>query len=167
MASSYLSQPQNCNRYVYTSNNPTNRHDPDGQRWFYKCERGNGGGVQWVNPNDDGSYTSPGEGWKEFIPRSRYDYLTIYTNDGRQAIMFGEGADGSPRVVGPLWTGKVEDATLEIAMTLAGGIGIKALAKGALGLWAKHQAKREAFELAVQALSKKNPNQIAKGVSDV
>ncbi len=64
--------PQTINLYTYTSNNPLNRVDPDGHRWYTRDIDIDGQMTRqlvWVNPNDDGSYTSPeGEGWNAFIP---------------------------------------------------------------------------------------------------
>ena len=95
--------PQTWNLYSYTSNNPLSRIDEDGRRWFYKCE-GRACDVQWVNPNEDGSYTSPGEGWREFVPTKAQPSLIIYSSDGSQVYRFGEKADGSPKFKW-LWTG--------------------------------------------------------------
>lgn len=50
--------PQRWHRYSYISNNPNVRVDPTGERWFTTAGRF----PQWVNPNADGTYTSPGEG---------------------------------------------------------------------------------------------------------
>ena len=71
--------PQTWNLYSYASGNP-NRIDPDGERWFYKCDGKNGCDVQWVNPNDDGTYTSPGEGWIEFVPFGTFYVFNEHTD---------------------------------------------------------------------------------------
>jgi RHS repeat-associated protein len=88
--------PQTWNVYSYTSNNPWSRVDEDGQRWFYKFLDG-GCDVQWVNPNKDGTYTAPGEGYEEFIPTKEQPNLIIYSSDGYQVYRLAENADGSPR----------------------------------------------------------------------
>jgi RHS repeat-associated protein len=92
--------PQTWNLYTYTSNNPLPRYDPDGRRWFYTEENGVVVDVQWVNPNSDGTYTSPGEGWIEFVPTKDKPALVVplYDEDGTHlgAYHFHEKADGSP-----------------------------------------------------------------------
>jgi len=109
--------PQTWNLYSYTSNNPLARADLDGKRWFYRNIYDENGElinreVQWVNPNDDGTYTSPGQGWVEFIPSTRRP--TLFTcADGtwgacNRVASLSEHSDGSPRVV-ELWTGRVEN----------------------------------------------------------
>jgi len=63
-----VGDPQSRNAYASARNNPLRFIDPDGRRWFTK----NGNAV-WVEPNKDGSYTSPGEGWVELKPED-YNY---------------------------------------------------------------------------------------------
>ena len=38
--------------------------------------------AQWVDAKDDGTYTSPGEGWKEFIPTEKQTTLELASPDG-------------------------------------------------------------------------------------
>lgn len=99
--------PQTWNLYSYTSNNPLNRSDEDGNRWFYRQGK-DGAEVQWVNPNEDGTYTSPGEGWTEFVPTDREPFLILHSADGYHNYYFGEKADGSPDAR-TLWTGVAEN----------------------------------------------------------
>ncbi|HEX2270745.1 MAG TPA: hypothetical protein VHH35_14460 [Pyrinomonadaceae bacterium] len=120
-----------------------------------------------MNPNDDGSYNSPGEGWLEFVPQHSGDYLRIVSSDGTTAYHFGEGKDGKP-FVRELQTGMVQDVSWDIVgLFIPSRLAVKGIAATATFLWAKHQAKRAAFEAAVETLSKSNPNQIAKGISAV
>jgi hypothetical protein len=120
-----------------------------------------------VNPNDDGSYTSPGEGWIEFVPKFLGHHLRILSEDGRTAYLFGERRDGTP-FVRDLQTGMTRDASWDIVgLFIPSRLGVQGIAATASLLWAKHQAKRAAFEAAVETLAKLNPNQIAKGISAV
>ena len=74
---------------VMTTNDPEyplNRIDPDGHRWFYRKVE-NTLQVVWVNPNDDGSYTSPeGDGWQAFIPTEGRRYFMVGAEDGRKVM---------------------------------------------------------------------------------
>ena len=162
------SDPQTWNLYSYTSNSPLNRVDEDGRRWFYKC--GDGGcDVQWVNANKDGTYTSPGEGYKEFIPTKEQPNLIIYSSDGYQVYRFGENADGSPRAKW-LWTGKVEDRPDHMIAAVDLGRNILSLLREAVSSFVAWRAAR-AEEAAVEALLKNyHPNnelgKLAKEVVD-
>jgi RHS repeat-associated protein len=98
--------PQTWNLYAYTSNSPLTRVDADGQRWFYR-KNGDTWEVLWVDPNDDGTYTSPGQDWKEFIPSRENGFSLVFYSEGH-AYYFFEGKDGSPRGA-EVWTGKVEN----------------------------------------------------------
>src|SRR5215217_1939035 len=145
------SDRQTWNLYSYTSNSPLNRVDADGRRWFYKC--GDGAcEVQWVNANKDGTYTSPGEGYKEFIPTKEQPNLILYSADGYQVYRFGENADGSPRA-NWLWTGKVEDKPEHMIAAVGLGQGIANLLRGAVRSFVAWRIAK-AEEAAVQALLK-------------
>jgi RHS repeat-associated protein len=142
--------PQTWNLYAYTSNNPLVRVDLDGKRWFYKNiydENGNliNRDVQWVNPNEDGTYTSPGEGWVGFIPAKERPELTTCTNGTWNACnriaYLGENADGSPTVRN-LWTGRVEDASEHIFAALLAGRILSAI-RGAVTAYRAWKVVRE------------------------
>jgi hypothetical protein len=153
--------PQTWNLYSYTSGNPLNRIDPDGRRWFYKCDDNGCLEPIWVNPNEDGTYTSPGEGWQEFVPRHKNHTLRILSEDGTTAYHFGEDRDGSPRAFS-LQTGMVLDASWDIVgFFIPGKLGIKGLAAGASALWAKHAAKKAASE-TIEAVAKRTTEIVAK-----
>jgi RHS repeat-associated protein len=139
--------PQTWNLYSYTSNNPLNRTDEEGQRWFYKCVDGNCD-VQWVNPNKDGTYTSPGEGYKEFIPTKEQPNLIIYSSDGYQVYRFGENADGSPKAKW-LWTGKVENKPDHVLAAAFAFQEILNLARASFTAW---QAARTAATQEIKAV---------------
>jgi RHS repeat-associated protein len=145
--------PQTWNLYLYTSNNPPNRVDPDGERWFYKQDvNRQTTDVQWVNPNEDGTYSSPGEGYNEFIPTQDNPSLRAISADGRIAYHFGETADGGP-AVGSLQTGMLKDASMDIVgFFIPARLGLKGFLAGASSLWAKHVAKKAATEAFEEAL---------------
>jgi RHS repeat-associated protein len=147
--------PQTWNLYAYTSNNPLNRIDPGGERWFYKKnDDGKITDARWVNANDDGSYTSPGEGWTEFVPTEGHRVLTVYSADGRTAYNFWEtSADGPGANANQ--TGKVEDASIGLvadyllakAFSAVVGRAVSAFS-GFLSRKATEAAAKEAFETA-------------------
>ncbi|HEY6805045.1 MAG TPA: RHS repeat-associated core domain-containing protein [Pyrinomonadaceae bacterium] len=146
--------PQTWNLYSYTSNSPLNRIDEDGRRWFYKCDPDQGCDVQWVNPNPDGTYTSPGAGYIEFIPTKDQPTLHLYSPDGYKSYRFGEKKDGSPTVKW-LWTGKVEDRPEHIIMAVAVVQDIYAILTGAVKSfleWRAQKAIRDAAASAAERL---------------
>ena len=162
------SDPQTWNLYSYTSNSALNRVDEDGRRWFYKCD-GRDCDVQWVNPNKDGTYTSPGEGYTEFVPTKERPNLIIYSPDGYQVWRFGENADGSPRAYS-LWTGKVEDKPDHVIAAVDVGRSLVNILRGAVKSFLAWRAAK-AQEAAVEALLKNyRPNselgKLAKDVVD-
>ena len=143
MAGQDEEEPQTWNLYAYTSNNPLNRHDPDGRRWFYKQEGKKITDVQWVNANDDGTYTSPGEGYTEFIPTTERPSLFAINQKGTVGYFFGETADGGPRVTGYA-TGKVEDATMGLVLDYILAKGIGEIDGSAFNTWRAYRAVRAA-----------------------
>jgi RHS repeat-associated protein len=147
--------PQSWNRYSYVLNNPLNLVDPDGERWFYQKIYENGKWVgteaQWVNPNQDGSYTSPGEGWIEFIPGTEpgHQYLPISASGCTSCYyLIGENRDGSP--IKKLFTnvGGVQNQDAEIFKAIvigkATGAVMTYLWRGATALWSSYIASRAA-----------------------
>ncbi|HYM01040.1 MAG TPA: hypothetical protein VEZ90_18925 [Blastocatellia bacterium] len=107
---SFINQPQAWNKYSYTINDPLNYFDPNGERWFVK----EGEFPVWVNPNQDGSYTSAGEGWTAFVTGTGINSVLRYFNDkGTIEFDFTEKKDGSPGF-SALSTGKVDDASDEV-----------------------------------------------------
>lgn len=137
--------------------------DEDGRRWFYKPGK-DGTEVKWVNPNEDGTYTSPGEGWIEFVPTANRPRLKIWNEDGTRQLQLGEKRDGSPDVRN-LWVGRITDSSWEIAgLFIPGRIGAKGILAAATALWAKHQAWKETTELAIKYLATKQPSRVVKDV---
>lgn len=156
LAGQDASDPQTWNLYSYTSNSPLNRIDEDGQRWFYKCGGDQGCDVQWVNPNEDGSYTSPGAGYKEFIPTKEQPNLILYSPDGYHVYRFGENADGSPRFKW-LHTAKIEDRPEHIIMAVSIFQDVYALIRGAVSSFAAWRTARAAEE-AARSAAERLPN---------
>jgi RHS repeat-associated protein len=151
--------PQSWNRYVYVLNNPLNIIDPDGQRWFYKYNYAYSDyynkwfiksvNVQWVNPNEDGTYTSPGFGWEAFIPTKEEPYLSSWTEDCHCLYQLGENADGSPlNRLRYTATGGIQNQDGEILKAIvigkATGAVMSYLFQGARALWAAYLASRPA-----------------------
>ncbi|MEK6300444.1 MAG: RHS repeat-associated core domain-containing protein [Acidobacteriota bacterium] len=169
----FLNQPQSWNRYPYTINSPLKYIDPNGERWFYKIGlNGQVTDIEWVNPNEDGSYTSPGEGWTEFIPTAERPTLQVWKPDKSGMYFFGEQLDGSPRA-GFRWGGGVSDHTMDlvVGVLITRGIGVVsrvalgAIAKAgarALVSWRAYQATRAIEEILADAwkLAGKTPAQI-------
>jgi RHS repeat-associated protein len=156
-ADQYQQDPQTWNLYAYTSNNPLVRVDDDGKRWFYKDiydEHGNRINrlVQWVDANEDGTYTSPGEGYVEFIPTKESRHLWT-CSDGtwsacNKVAKLGEASDGSPTVK-ELWTGRVESANDHLVGALLAArvlLGIRS-AGAAFNAWRAEREARRAAEL--------------------
>ncbi len=112
-ASASPDDPQSWNAYAYARNNPLKYVDPDGRRWFTK----NGNAV-WVDPNKDGSYTSPGEGWVELDPKN-YDYGMNVAFVNGQLSRIGEDADGH-KMLAPWMAPEqgLEDTTFSLLSTL-------------------------------------------------
>jgi len=160
------SDPQTWNLYSYTSNSPLIRVDEDGRRWFYKCDN-NYCDVKWVDQNKDGSYTSPGVGYTEFVPTKEHPYLIIYSPDGYKVYRFGEDKDGGPKAFW-LWTGKVEDRTEHLILAIDATRAFKALIGGAIRSYLGWRAAK-AQEAAVQALLKSyHPNNdLGRAVKEV
>lgn len=162
--------PQTWNLYSYTSNNPLNRIDPDGERWFYKKEGNEILDIQWVNPNDDGSYTSPGEGYIAFVPTAENPTLTVFINEGNEAILFGENRDGGPCQSNPIATGRTVDTSWDIAaLFIPARLSLKGIAAGASLLWAKYALRKglkEAGEHAAVELGSKLDYILGKAVGN-
>jgi RHS repeat-associated protein len=136
--------PQRWNRYAYSSSNPLARIDPDGQRWFYtQDDKGSVTDIQWVDANLDGTYTSPGKGWIEFIPTDDKPALQVLTPDRSQVYYFGENADGGPRAHWR-WAGGVTDATMGhvVDFLIFKGLGkvLDAVGGAALNAWRAYRA---------------------------
>ena len=131
--------PQTWNLYAYTSNNPINRHDPDGRRWFYRRENGKVVDIKWVGANDDGTYTSPGEGYTEFIPGKYNSYLIVLNAEGNLGHVFTEGQDGKP-VHFVLAAGGVKDTTMGLVMDYLLAKGIGKIAESAFNAWRAYRA---------------------------
>jgi RHS repeat-associated protein len=148
----YESDPQTWNLYAYTSNNPLNRVDPDGQRWFYKQNGNEITDIQWVNPNDDGSYTSPGNGYTAFVPTAANPTLMVFINGGNQAVFFGENKDGSPYQSRAIATGRVEDASWELVGLFINVRSVGSLSRAAWTSWTGYLERRAANAFAREVL---------------
>ena len=157
LAGQDASDPQTWNLYSYTSNSPLNRIDEDGQRWFYKCGD-QGCDVQWVNANKDGTYTSPGAGYKEFVPKKGDCCLVIHANG--HSYSFSEREDGSPRLV-VLWTGMVENRPEHIIMAVGILQDAYAIIRGAVSSFVAWRAAKVA-EDALRSAAERLPNLTGK-----
>jgi RHS repeat-associated protein len=178
----FLNQPQSWNRYPYTINNPLIYVDPDGERWFYKVENGNLTDIQWVDPNDDGTYTSPGEGYQEFIPTKEKPSLVIMNGQKTVRYYLGETAEGGPEVKGYAM-GTVQDHTMELVVEylifkgtgklIEGGIGVVAgISARALQAWRAYRTARaiKAIETIFSDATKlagKTPAEVEAGIGEV
>jgi RHS repeat-associated protein len=139
--------PQTWNLYAYTSNNPLNRVDPDGRRWFYKQEGNQITDIIWVDPNADGSYTGP-EGYTAFVPTKEKPVLEVYAPDGTTVTLFSELKNGAPWFR-TLATGMVKDTTWDIVfLVLPAKICLNCIRATAAALWAKYLLKRGAQDAA-------------------
>jgi hypothetical protein len=131
---------------------------------FYKCVKTGCEEPLWVNPNKDGTYTSPGEGWKEFVPRFEGDTLRILSGDGTTAYHFGENRDGSPRAFS-LQTGMVLDSSWDIVgLFIPGKLTIKSLEFAAVRLWAKNLAERAAVSTLEDLLKNAVKDRVSKSI---
>jgi RHS repeat-associated protein len=154
LESAKVSLPQSWNRYSYVLNNPLNLIDPDGERWFYKYNYVYYGKnryissveVTWVNPNDDGTYVSPGAGWEEFIPTKEKPYLSAWTEGCYCTYTLGENPDGSPKIDGPRQTGAVQnldgDVLAAIVLGKASQLVLSSIFRYARVAWAAYLASK-------------------------
>ena len=120
-----------------------------------------------MNPNEDGTYTSPGEGWKEFVPSKENGFhLIFYSADGYHAYYFGEKKDGSPDARS-LWTGKVENKPDHILAAAFIFQDIFNLARASFTAWqaAGIAAKQEIRTVATQAGATTAEQQIVKAAA--
>ncbi len=155
--------PQTINLYTYTSNNPINRVDPDGHRWYTRDIDIDGQMTRqlvWVNPNDDGSYTAPeGEGWQAFIPTDDNRTFALGIDGGRKVIYLGENADGSPYIGRALWTGRVDSADEDIITAVSLVAGSWSIAKSIFGRafvsWAAKQSVKTLTSAEISAIGEK------------
>ncbi len=154
--------PQTLNLFSYTSNNPLSRVDPDGHRWYTRDIVIDGKmtrQLNWVNPNDDGSYTAPeGEGWEAFIPTDDNRTFAVGVEQNR-VIYLGENADGSPIIGRVLWTGATEHADEDIITAVSLISGSWSIAKGIFGRafmsWAVKQTVKTLTSNEIGAIGEK------------
>ncbi|MGA9772165.1 MAG: RHS repeat-associated core domain-containing protein [Blastocatellia bacterium] len=156
--------PQSWNLYTYCGNNPLTLVDLDGHRWFYKQENGKVTDIQWVNPNKDGSYTSPGEGYQEFIPTEQHPYLALMNAAGTVEYHFWEGAAGQPIARGYA-TGRVEDASVGLVMDYLVGKGIGSLIGRAFSSFASYVLRTTVGDAAARYIGGLTSAQAAKLLS--
>jgi RHS repeat-associated protein len=144
--------PQTWNAYAYAGNNPLRNIDPDGRRWFAK----NGNAV-WVDPNKDGSYTSPGDGWVELDPKN-YDKPNVAFVDG---VLSWISESGDGHKILEAWRPPeqgLEDKTLSLGLSAYLGFsavraGVEAVvaARGPVAALTEHGAARAALRNISQA----------------
>jgi RHS repeat-associated protein len=142
-ASAMVDDPQSWNSYAYGRNNALRFIDPDGRRWF-----ANNGYAVWVEPNKDGTYTSPGDGWVELDPKNyNYGMNLAFVNGTLSRI----GEDSAGHKMLSVWTPPEEglqDTTLSLAASLwLAGSAVRAAAGAIMGARA---ATEVAFDITAK-----------------
>jgi RHS repeat-associated protein len=132
LVAQWSDEPQSWHLYAYTSNNPVNRVDPNGQDWFTK----EGEAPVWIPCDSKGNCAvEPPEGYERWVPDSPDDTLPWHMGP----VTFFLRADGRYDYDAPLQDISWETAG-QISMVMGGARLAWGLGRAGLGVLAARRA---------------------------